>query len=166
MIVNGKVVTTCAQNITQWTPKLRELLLAVLNATDDPGREAAIRETVALTDQMLNGIDLDKNGKVDAISNECGAETAYEAAYAMADMPIQPAGLSYQLTVVANSTLAPTNATKSGGTSIAGTSAAGTQQIAPTKKPNPTQKPKATKKPGGGGILRTEPGKPTKKPKK
>ncbi|HMB23460.1 MAG TPA: hypothetical protein VKP08_11540, partial [Anaerolineales bacterium] len=73
-----------------------------------------------------------------------------------------PASLSYQLTVVANSTPIPTSATKkSGDTSIASTPA-NTQQVA-TKKTNPTQKPKKTKDPGTGGG--TDPVK-TKKPKK
>lgn len=159
MIANGNVVKTCAQNLAQWAPQLREVLLTVINATDDSSRETAIRAAVALTDQMLHGIDLDKNGKVDAISGECGAETAYEAAYSMADMPIQPASLSYQLTVVANSTPIPTSATKkSGGTSIAGTPAAVTPKVQPTKKPNPTKKTN----PGGGTNPDPKP-KPTKK---
>ncbi len=150
MIDNGKVVKTCSQNITQWAPDLRKLLLAILDPTADANRSESIHDLVTLTDQMLNGIDLDKNGKVDAVSGECGAETAYEYAYHMADMPIQPASISYQLTAVANSTAFPVTLTpqNNGGNAVN------------TPKPHPTQKPRPTKKPGGGGG-----GRPTKAPK-
>jgi hypothetical protein len=95
MIVNGDVVKTCTQNMALWAPDLRKLLLDILNSTSDSKTSESINALVALTDQILNGIDADKNGKVEAAPGECGAETAYEYAYYMADMPILRTSISY-----------------------------------------------------------------------
>ena len=162
MIDSGKVVKACAQNMSQWTPELHKLLLAILNSTSDSSSSESIREVIALTDQMLNGIDVDDNGKVDPVSGDCGVETAYEYAYRMTDMPIMPAGLSDQLTQVAGFTPVPANATQinSGTTPVVDT-----PQSDPTKEPKATKKPKKTKDPGGGGGDDPPP-KKTKKPKK
>ncbi|HSA99824.1 MAG TPA: protein kinase, partial [Anaerolineales bacterium] len=149
LIANGRVVKTCAQNMAQWAPDLRTLLLAILNTTSEASTSQSIRDLVTLTDQMLNGIDLDKSGKVDAVSGECGAATAYESAYRMADMLILPAGLSDQLTEQGNLfTPASTSAAQNGS---GGTSVVTTPKSTNTKKPIPTQKPKPTQKPPGGG---------------
>ncbi len=150
MVANGEVVKACAQNMALWSPDLRKLLLAILTASSDARRSEAIHDLVTLTDQMLNGIDLDKNEKVDAVSGECGARTAYEYAYYMADMPILRASISYQLTAVANSTLFPVTATVRN---------AGNNTGAATPKPHPTKRPKPTKK-------SNEPGGPPPKPPK
>lgn len=141
MVVNGEVVKTCTQNISLWAPDLRKLLLEIINSTSDANMSESIRDLVALTDQMLNGIDLDKNGQVDVVSGECGAKTVYEYAYYMADMPILRASISYQLTAVAGFTPAPTQQINSENSPV----------TKPTKRPKPTQKPKPDKGPPGGG---------------
>ncbi|HET9912086.1 MAG TPA: protein kinase, partial [Anaerolineales bacterium] len=64
MLANGEVVTTCTQNLSHWTPDLRALLLTILNSTSEAETSESIRALVTLTDQMLNGIDADNNGKV------------------------------------------------------------------------------------------------------
>ena len=149
MIENGEVVKTCAQNLTLWVPQLRSLLLTILTSTSETEVSGAIDDLVALSEQILNGIDVDNNGKVDTISGECGVKTAYEYAYYMADMPILPVSISYQLTSVANATsspifLAPTKT---------GLSSQNTPAVVNTPRPNPTSRPRPTKKPN-----------PTKKP--
>jgi len=161
MIVNGNVVKACAQNMILWAPELRELLLTIINATSDTDRSESIRALVTLIDQMLNGIDLDRNGKVDAIAGECGAEMAYKYAYSMADMPLLPASISYQLTAVSNSTSIPLTLTANPNvvipTQVGPTPRpTHTKKAVPTQKPPPTQKPQPTQKPpkdnpGGGG---------------
>ncbi len=167
MIVNGKALKVCTQNMEQWAPDLRTLLLAILNAPDANNSES-IDKLVALSDQMLHGIDLDKNGKVDAISGECGGEAAYGYAYHMADMPILPTGLSDQLTQVAN-TLAPlTGTVNPNGTAIVGTPVnSKTPRATRTPRPVNTPRPANTKKPtgGGGGGGGKPPPKKTQAPK-
>jgi len=145
MIENGEVVKTCVQNLSLWTPQLRSLLLTILTSTSDSEISGAIKDLVTLSDQILNGIDLDTNGKVDTISGECGAKSAYEYAYYMADMPILPVSISYQLTAVANATSSPFSfAPTRTRLSSQNTSAPipNTARPRSTKKPSPTKKPK------------------------
>ncbi len=152
MIENGEVVKTCAQNLTLWVPQLRSLLLTILTSTSDAEVSGAIDDLVALADETLNGIDLDNNGKIDTISGECGAKAAYEYAHYMADMPILPVSISYQLTAVANATsspifLAPTKTPGSSQNNPAlntPNSQPNTPQPRSTKKPKPTAKPHNT----------------------
>jgi len=162
MLTNGKMVKTCTQNLTLWAPDLRKLLLAILNSMSDVETSESIRALVTLTDQMLNGVDADKNGKVDTVSGECGAATAYEYAYHMADMPILRTSLDYQLTVEAAFTPGPTSAIQN---SFGSTPVVSTPKPTHTKKPIPTQKPKPTSRPtndNSGGNPDPKP-KPTKK---
>ncbi len=95
MIANGEDVKVCAQNLAQWVPELRDRILTVLkaNSVSDSEVDGAIRDSVALADKMLNGMDEDHNGKIEAVSGECGMLTAYEFAYHMADMPLLPVNL-------------------------------------------------------------------------
>lgn len=144
MIENGEVVKTCIQNLTLWTPQLRSLLLTILTSTSDAEVSGAIEDLVTFADQTLNGIDLDTNGTVDTVPGECGAKAAYKYAYYMADMPILPVSISYQLTAVANATSSPF--------SVVATKTREVSQNTPvpvpnTAKPRPTKKPNPTKKP-------------------
>ena len=156
MIENGEIVKTCAQNLAVWTPQLRSLLLTILTSSSETEISGAIEDLTALSDQILNGIDVDNNGMVDTISQECGARTVYEYAHYMADMPILPVSIAYQLTSVANATsspiyLAPTRTRQSS----QNTPAVSTPQPNPpqqnTRQPKPTKKPKPTQRPHGNG---------------
>jgi len=93
MIAYGGNVKTCAQNLAQWVPELRERILTILKTDSLSEIDAPIRDSVALADKMLNGADEDHDGKVEPISGECGVLTTYEAAYHMADMPLLPVNL-------------------------------------------------------------------------
>jgi len=146
MIDNGVIVKACTQNLALWMPQLRSLFLTVLTSTSDSQVSGAIDDLVTLSAQILNGIDVDHNGKIDTISGECGAKTTYEYAYYMADMPIAPVSISYQLTAVANATTSPISVgpTRTR-TSSQNTPAPGNNPPPKvTKKPHPTQKPKGS----------------------
>ena len=91
MLIHGGHVKICAVNIGEWTPQLRDQLIAILESPfDSPELEGMIRETVALADKIRNGIDINGDENVEPISGEGGAITAYEHAYYMADMVIFP----------------------------------------------------------------------------
>ena len=90
MIGNGESVQACTENFARWAPELRTQLLTILNAGTLSDMEPAVRRAAALADQMLNGIDLNENGSIEPIVDECGAISANEAAYHMADMPLLP----------------------------------------------------------------------------
>jgi hypothetical protein len=141
MVDNGNVVKTCAQNLAGWAPQLRALLVTILTSAPDANISAAINDSASLADQLLNGFDKDGNGNVDTVTAECGAQLAYEYAYYMADMPILPVSIAYQLTQVANPSYVPPTRTRD--TSQTGNTnpPANTPQPKNTKKPNPTQKP-------------------------
>ena len=90
IIVNGEDAKVCTQNLASWAPALRDQLLVILNAASLADMDAAVRRSAELANQMLNGIDLNEDGSVDALAGECGVLAVYEAVYRMADMPLLP----------------------------------------------------------------------------
>jgi hypothetical protein len=90
IIVNGENVKTCTQNLARWAGELRNQLTTILEAASLSEMDTAVRRSAALADQILNGIDLNENGIVEAVTEECGVLAAYDAAYRMADMPLLP----------------------------------------------------------------------------
>ena len=91
MLTHGTHVKDCATNLDGWTAQLRDQLRAILNSPfDSPELEGMVREAVALTDKIRNGIDVNGNENIEPVSGEGGAVTAYEHAYYMADMVIVP----------------------------------------------------------------------------
>ena len=108
MIVRGGEVKICAENLAQWIPQLKEQAQKIITAASLAEMDAPIKEVVALAEKISNGIDLNGNGKVDSLAGECGVATAYESAYAMADMPLLPVNLPGTPTVIAG-TPAPTS---------------------------------------------------------
>jgi len=93
MISNGEDVKTCAQNFAQWVPELRDRILIILKADSLSEIDGAISDSVALADKILNGIDANQNGNIEAAADECGILTTYEATYHMADMPLLPVNM-------------------------------------------------------------------------
>lgn len=93
MIVYGEDVKICVQNLAQWIPQLRAQVMTILNSAPGTDLEKPVRNAATLAEQIINGTDLNGNGKVDPLAGEGGAQTAYEYAYYMADMPILPVGV-------------------------------------------------------------------------
>ena len=91
MITHGNHVKVCAGNMSDWTAQLRVQLIDIISNASNPDRGAAIRQAVAMANQIRVGLDIDGNEKVEPIPGEGGALTAYEHAYYMADMLILPA---------------------------------------------------------------------------
>ena len=111
MVDHGEAVKTCTQNLTLWIPQVRKLLLTIVTSTIEAEVRRSIDDLVKVADQLLQGIDLEGDGNVDIIPGECGAGLAYENAYSMADMPLLPVSISYQLTAIVEATqivVAPT----------------------------------------------------------
>jgi hypothetical protein len=90
MLLHGEHVKIAATNIARWTPTLRDQLILILQAPFNPAMEGMIRNAVALANQIQNGVDINGNENIEPIPDEGGAETAYEHAYYMADLPIPP----------------------------------------------------------------------------
>lgn len=163
MIVYGEDVKICVQNLAQWIPQLQSQVMTILNSAPGTDLEKPVRTAAALAEQIINGTDLDGNGKVDPLAGEGGTQTAYEYAYYMADMPILPVGVitptanasGIITTPTATSTFsqvlpAPTKTRDSvqQNTSIPQpTSAQPTSPPIPTNEPKPTKVPKESKTP-------------------
>ena len=81
-------VTICAQNVETWATQLRDIAIRIAQAKPDEDVTADVHSATTLADQMLNGIDIDGNERIDPIPGEGGALTAYEHADYMSDMPI------------------------------------------------------------------------------
>jgi len=149
MIVHGGEVKICAQNLAQWTPQLRDLIEAILASAPNTDLTQPIQESVILAGQMLNGIDQDNNKKIELIPDECGASSAYENAYYMADMPLLPVNLATIPTITVTGTVL-TPSPSASPTSVVATKKpnnSATQappNTNPTKKPNPTKRPTKT----------------------
>jgi serine/threonine protein kinase len=90
MLTHGEHVQIAASNVETWAAELRTKLLAVLENPSNPDREALVRQTIVLANQMRTGVDVNGNEKIEPISGEGGAVTAYEHSYYMADMLILP----------------------------------------------------------------------------
>jgi hypothetical protein len=91
MLTHGEHVKACALNVGDWAAQVRALLIAIIQDPSNPEREARIRQAVALANQIRTGVDVNGNEKIEPISGEGGAVTAYEHSYYMADMLIPPA---------------------------------------------------------------------------
>jgi hypothetical protein len=91
MLTHGNHVKVSATNIGDWAAKLQAQLKDILTNPASADRERLIRQTVTIANQIRTGLDVDGNEKIEPISGEGGALTAYEHAYYMADMLILPA---------------------------------------------------------------------------
>ena len=90
MLVHGEHVMIAATNVSEWTPQLRDQLIAALEAPSLAEAEGAIRQSIVLASQILNGVDVNGNENIEAIPGEGGASTAYEHSYYMADIFLRP----------------------------------------------------------------------------
>jgi len=91
MIIHGEHVKIAANNVGEWAPQLRDLLIAILKqAPNSPETGGMVRQAVALANQMLNGVDINGNENIEPIPGEGGALTAYGHSYYMADIVVFP----------------------------------------------------------------------------
>jgi hypothetical protein len=90
MLDHGEHVKVAATNVGEWTPLLRDQLMAVIEAPTLAEAEGAIRQSVAFANQIRNGTDLNGNENIEPIPGEGGALTAYEHAFYMADILLRP----------------------------------------------------------------------------
>jgi hypothetical protein len=81
-------VQICIQNMDGWTNEMLQLALRLKDMPLGTAMEPVITQLSTLGNNLVHGIDVNGNGLVDAVTGECGADTAYEHAYFMADMPL------------------------------------------------------------------------------
>lgn len=81
-------VVISINNIDGWASQLLDLALEMQETPFGTDMEPLIADMVNLSSQMLYGVDTNANGLIEPIVGEGGADTAYQQAYNMADMPI------------------------------------------------------------------------------
>ncbi len=152
MIVHGEDVKTCVQNLASWVPQLHDRLSTILTAEAGFDLRQPIRDLVMFAGYTLNGVDSNGNGEIEPIPGECGANSAYEFAYYMADMPLLPVGSLFITGTPPTPTMAgsSSNVTRTPTQDSGGSGGSGGST-------NPTRVP-----PGQGGV---PPGQEDKTPK-
>jgi hypothetical protein len=154
MVTSGEDVKNSADGMALWAEELKTVLQGILTTSSDTERNQGVTEAAALAVKLLNGIDADEDGVVEAILGEGGAQVAYQQAYQMADMPLQAVGIMNLGTGTPTFILVAPSVTPGGGGGSGGSTAGPTQQVPPgqqrTQKPPNTKKPPPnTKKPTG-----------------
>jgi len=127
MILHGGEVKVCAQNVSGLLPALRTQVKNVLAAKSLAEMEQPVKDIAELSDQIINGADVNGTGKVEALTGECGLTTIYDSALAMADMPLLPVNAG-TATAVASGTPSGPYVTRTPTRSGSGGNAAPTQK--------------------------------------
>lgn len=77
----------CVRNVSStWVPEAKALAGQIMTATDVTAAQAAAQVLVISLNNLLNGLDIDANGTIDANPNECGAERAYQFSHDLFDL--------------------------------------------------------------------------------
>ncbi len=87
---NSVSLVTCADNMTGWLDQLLEKSLQLQEISFGSDMEPLVAEMLALSEKILYGVDSNGNGVIEPIAGEGGADTAYEYAYLMTEMPLLP----------------------------------------------------------------------------
>ncbi len=90
VLLHGEHVRISIGNVEHWSVELRDLALSILASPFDEALRGTIVQAVGLADQIVNGVDMNGDERVDPIPGEGGAKTAYEHSYYMADILILP----------------------------------------------------------------------------
>ncbi len=86
----GENVQICIQNMDGRLQHILDLALQLNDTSFGSGMEPIITELETLGDVLVRGADSDGDGLIEPLPDECGADSAYEFAYTMADMPLLP----------------------------------------------------------------------------
>jgi len=87
---NGEYAQICIQNMDVRLQRILELALKLKDTKFDPEMEPIISELETLGGVLVRGADADGDGLIEPLPDECGADSAYEFVYNMADMPLYP----------------------------------------------------------------------------
>ena len=148
-ITYGEGLKTSVQNIAVWTDQLRTLLLDILTATPETDLSQKVIEAAALTGRMLDGIDLDEDGIIEPVNGEAGAQVAYEQAFHMPDMPLQPVGIMNIGTGTPTFIFSTTTPNPGDGNGSGGSGSSPTEHVPPGQVRTPPGQEDKTRRPPG-----------------
>lgn len=78
----------CIQNMKNWIDQILPLALKLQESSLGPDMKPTVDELSKLTNGLVNGVDTNKNGTIEPMEGECGAENAYKYGTYMADFSI------------------------------------------------------------------------------
>jgi hypothetical protein len=81
-------IVTCGENMTGWSEQILEKALQLQDMPFSSEMESLITEMTILSNEIVAGADSNGNGLIEPIVGEGGADTAYDEAYNMAEMPL------------------------------------------------------------------------------
>ncbi len=81
-------VQVCIQSMDGWTSEILRLALQLNETPMGATMKPIVARLSTLGNDLVHGVDANGNGLIDTVAGECGADTAYERAYFMADMPL------------------------------------------------------------------------------
>lgn len=87
---SGEKMQVCIQNMNGWLERILKLAMQLKDTPFGPSMEPVIAELETLGDMLVRGADVDADGLIEPLPGECGADSVYEFAYSMADMPLYP----------------------------------------------------------------------------
>lgn len=90
IVQNSESLKICIQNMDEASKQILELALKLNNMAFGSGMEATITDMLIASERLLYGEDANDNGRIEPVTGEGGADTAYVYAYTLADMPILP----------------------------------------------------------------------------
>jgi serine/threonine protein kinase len=88
IIVHSRHVVASIDNMEAWAEELLALAIELQEVPFGADMETTLNEMRVLADQIVSGVDMNGNELIEPIIGEGGADTAYEHAYYMADMPL------------------------------------------------------------------------------
>jgi hypothetical protein len=88
--LNSAKVVICSENMTGWSEQLLAKALQLQKMPFGSDMEPLLKEMTALSIEVVSGVDSNGNGLIEPIVGEGGADTAYEYAYYLAEMPLLP----------------------------------------------------------------------------
>jgi tRNA A-37 threonylcarbamoyl transferase component Bud32 len=90
MVEQADKLETAAQNLGGWAAQIRDSGLAILKSPTVDDAAEPVHLVVRLVDLFANGLDLNADGQIEAVTGEGGAQTMYYYARRMADMFVVP----------------------------------------------------------------------------
>ena len=88
--IHAAEVQLVATNLRTWAGDIIDLVLVIQASTDPAAKQAAAGQALELSRNMLNGVDANGNGTVEAVLGEGGAYTAYFYAQYQAALGAEP----------------------------------------------------------------------------
>ncbi len=90
IVEHASELNICAENMRLWSGELLSLALKLQEMPFGPEMEAVISNMSIAAQNTLFGVDANGNNRIEPIPGEGGADTAYEYALRMAEMPLLP----------------------------------------------------------------------------